>query len=43
MNLKLALKRGGAEEGLELTGEGEAPEDAECAKESQRLRSTEDV
>lgn len=43
MNLKLAPKRGGAEEGLELAGEGEALEDAECAKESQRLRSTEDV
>ena len=39
MNLKLAPKGEGAEEGLELAGDGEAPSgDAECAKESQRLR-----
>lgn len=38
MNLNLAPKGGGAEMGLELAGEGEAPEDVVCAKGSQRLR-----
>lgn len=39
MNSKLATKGEGAEEGLELAGEGEAPSgDAECAKGSQALR-----
>lgn len=38
MNSNLAPKGGGDETGLELAGEGEAPEDAVCAKGSQRLK-----
>lgn len=39
MNLKLAPKGEGVEEGLELAGKGEAPSgDAECTKGSQSLR-----